>query len=167
MGRYSRKFLLVLSLAALGALLVPAAAAVAQEEYPPVPPTPGTLVVPPTVQVGGEVAVSGNSCGANQAVTISFNGVPVATATTDAAGHFAVSFAVPSGTQPGSYTVTASNSACVLSAVVQVDPASATNLAFTGSSGTIPTLWVAAGLVFLGGILVMVARRRLPSARTH
>jgi hypothetical protein len=153
-------------------MLVPQAVAVAQQDYPPTVPTPGNLIVPPAVVVGGQIAISGNSCGANLPVTIKFNGTPVATAVTDSTGHFSTSFPVPAGTQPGRYTVTASNSVCVLSGLVQVDPASVTraipaSLAFTGSSGTIPTAWVAAGLVLLGSVLVMVARRRLPSARAH
>ena len=127
-------------------------------------PHPGTLTVPPTVVVGGNVAVSGTSCGANQQVTIKFNGVTVATATTDANGKFTASFAVPAGTTPGVYTVTASNGVCNLAASIQVDPASATKLTFTGSSSSIPTLWVGAGLVALGAGLVFVARRRLSGA---
>jgi LPXTG-motif cell wall-anchored protein len=97
-------------------------------------------------------------------VTITFNGVVVATATTDATGHFATQFAVPANTAPGAYTVTASNSTCNLSGTVQVDPAAAARLAFTGSSSSIPTAWVGAGLVALGAGLVFVARRRLSGA---
>ncbi|MFI5053562.1 MAG: hypothetical protein ACHQDE_04305 [Acidimicrobiia bacterium] len=158
---------MVLGLVALASMLVPQAVAGAQEDYPPSQPTPGNLIVPGTVAVGGQVAVSGNACGANQSVTISFNGKPVTTAVTDSSGHFSTSFPVPAGTQPGRYTVTASNTVCVLSGLVQVEAAFVARLAFTGSSGTIPTFWVAAGLVVLGGALVMVARRRLPSAHTH
>jgi LPXTG-motif cell wall-anchored protein len=75
-----------------------------------------------------------------------------------------VSFPVPAGTTPGTYTITASNAVCVLSGTVQVDPATATRLAFTGSSNSIPTLWVGVGLVALGAGLVFVARRRLSGA---
>jgi LPXTG-motif cell wall-anchored protein len=164
MGRYTRRILAVLGIALLASMFASQAIASAQEDYPPPPPVPGTLIVPPTVLVGGEIAVSGNSCGANQSVTISFNGVPVATATTDPSGHFAVSFPVPAGTTPGVYTVTASNSACVLSGVIQVEAATAVKLAFTGSSSSIPTLWVGVGLVGLGAGLVFVARRRLSGA---
>jgi len=46
----------------------------------------------------------------------------------------------------------------------QGDPASATRLTFTGSSSSIPTLWVGAGLVAHGAGLVFVARRRLSGA---
>ena len=62
------------------------------------------------------------------------------------------------------YTVTASNTVCVLSASVLVDPAAAARLAFAGSSSSIPTLWVGAGLVALGAGLIFVARRRLSGA---
>jgi LPXTG-motif cell wall-anchored protein len=155
----------MVGIAALASMFAFSAVASAQaEDYPPVTTVPGTLTVPGTVVVGGEVAVSGDSCGPNQTVTISFNGTVVATATTDATGHFTASFEVPAGTTPGVYTVTATNSTCVLSASIQVDPASATNLAFTGSSGSIPTAWVGAGLVALGAALVFVARRRLSGA---
>jgi LPXTG-motif cell wall-anchored protein len=125
---------------------------------------PGTFNVPPNVVVGGTIAVSGSACGANQTVVITFNGVQVATTTTDANGNFSTSFNVPAGTTPGSYTVTASNSICVLSKTVTVDPVAAAKLAFTGSSSSIPSLWVGAGLVALGAALVFVARRRLSGA---
>jgi LPXTG-motif cell wall-anchored protein len=165
MGKYTRRIVAVLGIAVLGSMFASSAIAGAQEEeYPPPSSVPGTLIVPPNVVVGGTVAVSGDSCGANQSVTISFNGVAVATATTDATGHFTASFPVPAGTTPGLYTVTASNDVCVLSGAIQVDPATATKLAFTGSSSSIPTLWVGVGLVGLGAGLVFVARRRLSGA---
>jgi LPXTG-motif cell wall-anchored protein len=165
MRRFSGRILAVLSIAVLASAFAFSAVASAQaEEYPPPTTVPGSLDVPGTVVVGGAVAVSGTSCGANQEVTITFNGTPVATATTDADGKFTASFDVPSGTTPGVYTVTASNAVCNLAASIQVDPASATRLAFTGSSSSIPTLWVGAGLVALGAGLVFVARRRLSGA---
>jgi hypothetical protein len=92
MAGLTRK-LLVLTGVAIAMLLLPAAVAVAQEQYPPVPPS----VDANTVSVGGK------------------------TASVD-------------------------------------DPAKA--LAFTGSSDTMPTVWVAAGLVVFGGALVFVARQR-------
>ena len=164
MGRFTGRILAVVGVAVLASTFAFAAVAGAQEEYPPPSTDPGDLIVPGTVVVGGNVAISGTSCGPNQAVTISFNGTPVATATTDATGKFTASFAVPTGTTPGVYTITASNAVCNLSASIQVDPASATRLAFTGSSSSIPTLWVGAGLVALGAGLVFVARRRLSGA---
>jgi LPXTG-motif cell wall-anchored protein len=192
MGSYTRRMLAVLSIAVLGSAIAFGAVASAQV-YPPVtttappttttppttappttappttttPPTttvPGTFNVPPNVVVGGTIAVSGSACGANQTVVITFNGVQVATTTTDANGNFSTSFNVPAGTAPGSYTVTASNSICVLSKTVTVDPVAAAKLAFTGSSSSIPSLWVGAGLVALGAALVFVARRRLSGA---
>jgi LPXTG-motif cell wall-anchored protein len=166
MGRYTGRILAVVGIAALASMFAFSAVAGAQtEEYPPPTTVPGTLTVPPTVVVGGTVAVSGSSCGPNQSVTITFNGTVVATATTDADGHFATQFEVPTGTTPGVYTVTASNSVCNLAASITVDPAvAARNLAFTGSSDSIPTAWVGAGLVVLGAALVFVARRRLSGA---
>ncbi|MFN8024879.1 MAG: LPXTG cell wall anchor domain-containing protein [Acidimicrobiia bacterium] len=165
MGTFVRRILAVAGVALLATMFAGTAIASAQaEEYPPPTTVPGDLNVPPTVQVGGEVAVSGDSCGPNQPVTIRFNGTPVGTATTDANGHFATSFKVPAGTTPGVYTVTAENEICVLGASVTVQPAAAA-LAFTGSSSTVPTLWVGVGLVALGAGLVFVARRRLSGAR--
>jgi len=193
MGSYTRRMLTVLSIVVLGSAFVFTAVAGAQS-YPPVtttappttttppttappttappttqPPTttttpPGTITVPGNVVVGGSIAVSGTACGPNQTVNITFNGTQVATATTDANGNFSTSFNVPAGTTPGKYAVTASNSICVLSAEVTVDPAAAAKLAFTGSSSSIPSLWVGAGLVALGAALVFVARRRLSGA---
>ena len=164
MGAYIRRILAVMGVALLATVFVGQAVAGAQtEEYPPPSTVPGQLDVPPTVVVGGEIAVSGTSCGSSQTVTILFNGVQVATATTDANGNFATSFKVPAGTTPGTYTVVAENEICVLGASVSVQPAAA--LAFTGSSSTVPTIWVGAGLVALGAGLVFVARRRRSGAR--
>jgi LPXTG-motif cell wall-anchored protein len=168
MGRFTGRIFAVLSIAVLASTFAFVAVAGAQEEeYPPATTTttvPGTITVPGNTVVGGTVAVSGTACGPNQSVTIKFNGVTVATATTDANGKFSTQFDVPAGTTPGVYTVTASNAVCNLAASIQVDPASATKLAFTGSSSSIPTLWVGAGLVALGAGLVFVARRRLSGA---
>jgi LPXTG-motif cell wall-anchored protein len=163
MGRHTRRLFTTIAIATLAACFVPTAVAGAVD-YPIPIPIPGTLTTLGTVQVGGVITVSGTGCGAFQPVTISFNGRPVTTTTTNAFGNFAASFPVPAGTTPGVYTVNASNSVCVLGAVVQVDPASASRLAFTGSSSTIPTLWVGVGLLALGGALVFVARRRLSGA---
>jgi LPXTG-motif cell wall-anchored protein len=166
MGRYTGRILAIVGIAALASMFAFTAVAGAQaEEYPPPTTVPGSLNVPPTVTVGGTVAVSGDSCGPNQSVTISFNGTPIATAMTDATGHFSTQFDVPAGTTPGVYTVTATNGTCNLSATTTVEAAvAARNLAFTGSSGSIPTAWVGAGLVALGAALVFVARRRLSGA---
>ena len=165
MGRYTGRILATLAIATLASTFAFSAVAVAQtDEYPPPTTVPGTITVPGNVVVGGTVAVSGTSCGANQQVTITFNGTVVATAMTDATGHFATQFEVPANTTPGVYTVTASNSVCNLSGTVQVDPATAARLAFTGSSSSIPTAWVGVGLVLLGAGLVFVARRRLSGA---
>jgi LPXTG-motif cell wall-anchored protein len=190
MGSYTRRMLTVLSIVVVGSAFAFTAVAGAQVEYPPItttttqppvtttqppvtttqPPTTtttrpgGTITVPGNVVVGGTIAVSGTACGPNQTVNITFNGTQVATATTDANGNFSASFNVPAGTAPGKYAVTASNSICVLSAEVTVDPAAAAKLAFTGSSSSIPSLWVGAGLVALGAALVFVARRRLSGA---
>ena len=184
MSRQARRLLTIVGLAMLVAPIAMQAVAGA-DTYPPVvtfppvgtfPPfgtgqgTPLTIPTPPgqlttsTTQVGGQVTVSGTNCGANQQVGVSFNGTPAATATTDASGRFTSTFPVPPSAGPGVYAVTASNSLCVLSGTVEVDPASASRLAFTGSSNTIPTLWVGVGLLALGGALVFVARRRLSGA---
>jgi LPXTG-motif cell wall-anchored protein len=165
MRKLTGRMLAMLAVAVLASVFASSAIAGAQEgSYPPPTTTPGSLTVPGSVVVGGEVAVSGTSCGPNQSVTITFNGVVVANATTDASGHFATSFPVPANATPGVYTVTASNSVCNLSGNVQVEAASTSRLAFTGSSSSIPTLWVGAGLVVLGAGLVFVARRRLSGA---
>lgn len=48
-----------------------------------------------------------------------------------------------------------------------IDDPAKSSLAFTGSSDTVPMIWIAAGLVVFGGALVFVARqRRSASNRT-
>jgi LPXTG-motif cell wall-anchored protein len=167
MRRFSGRILAMLSIVVLASAFAFSAIAVAQEEYPPPTTDPGSLTVPGTVQVGGEVAVSGQGCLPNDLVRIAFNGIPVTTAMTDANGRFATSFPLPPGTTPGVYTIQAGGGTggCTLSATIQVEAATAArSLAFTGSSSSIPTLWVGAGLVALGAGLVFVARRRLSGA---
>ena len=162
MGRHARRFCTIIGISILAAWFLPTTIAGAVA-YPPTVTTTGVLTAQGGT-VGGNITLSGGGCGAFQTVFISFNGRPVTTVTTNAAGFFSASFPVPAGTAPGAYTVSATNSVCVLGAVVAVDPASASRLAFTGSSSTIPTLWVGVGLLALGGALVFVARRRLSGA---
>jgi hypothetical protein len=164
--RTNLRRLLILTGVAMLVVLAGASAVATAQEYPPVEPTQHSLTTPGTVVVGAEIAISGDECGANQPVAISVNGAPVTTVTSDANGHFTAT--LPAINSPGVYTVTASNGFCSLSGTVQVDPASATgaSLAFTGSSGVGPTAWIAAGLIALGAVLIVVARRRNASTRS-
>jgi hypothetical protein len=138
-------------------------AAMAQEYPPAEPPRAGSLHA--SISSDGVVEVSGEECGAEEAVAIEFGGAEIAAATTDAAGTFATSFGVPEGTAAGSYTVFAHNDVCELTTTVTVSAAGADDgedngeehegaLPFTGSSsGTflmaIMTLVIGAGLVAL------------------
>lgn len=148
----------LLALLAFGALAGVASAG--EEQYPPVVTT-GPLTV--TDPGNGTIQFSGRSCGANMTVTITFNGVQVATATTDAQGNFSGSFTIPANTAPGTYSVVASNNICVLSNTVTV-PVKAQALALTGRSSTIPMAWVGVGVIALGAALLFIARRRVPAS---
>jgi LPXTG-motif cell wall-anchored protein len=157
----------VLVVLSMAWVLAAGGVAVAQQQYPPTSVPSGTLVVNPTVEAGSALSISGDACGANLPVTITFNGTTVATATTDAGGHFQAVYTVPAGTPPGSYTVTATTTACVLSAQTQVLGVTAARLAFTGSSDSLPLLWIGGGLALLGVVFTVVARRRRSGAHAR
>jgi hypothetical protein len=145
------------------ATLTMSSAALAQEYPPAVPPHAGNLHA--SVSSDGVVEVSGEECGAEEAVAITFGGTEIATATTDAAGTFATSFDVPEGTAAGSHTVVAHNDVCELTTTVTVSAAGEGDgeenegaLPFTGSNSG--TFLMAIMALVIGAGMVALARNR-------
>ncbi len=132
-------------------------------------PLPGVTVDSSTSVQGGNITVRGQSCTPGSTVTVTFAGGQVGTAVVAANGTWVLTFAVPAGTVPGSYTVT--ESGCVagggsLSAGVVIVSGGGTttgNLPYTGSSTDTP---LRAGFVLLavGSLLVFAASRRKAAA---
>ncbi len=146
----------------LGVLAVPA---VAGAQYQP--GTPGLVLVPSTVVVGGSVTATGFGCRPGQNVAITIDGATVATvvARPDSTGSFEATFTAPS--TPGSYTVVATCGLTIVSSVLTVISQPTTvALASSGLPATgvgDGSLGLArAGLVLLvaGGLVVLAVRRR-------
>jgi hypothetical protein len=131
-----------------------------------------------TVTPGGTVTISTSGACAGAAgfapgttVTITFASDPVTlgTTTADGSGGISTAVAIPADAAAGEHTITATGPAAaggslsISTTVVVPGPGGAT-LAFTGSSGTGPELWIALGAVVLGLVLVVAGRRR---ARAH
>ena len=91
--------------------------------------------------------------------------VPLGSTTADADGEFSATLTIPSGTDPGVYTVTATSGGDVL-AVVTIRVAAAGgvgDLPFTGGN-VLPGLAIGATLIVAGGLLLLSLKRRRSAA---
>jgi hypothetical protein len=91
--------------------------------------------------------------------------VPLGSTTADAEGEFSATLTIPSGTDPGVYTVTATSGGDVL-AVVTIRVAAAGSvgdLPFTGGN-VLPGLAIGATLIVAGGLLLLSLKRRRSAA---
>jgi hypothetical protein len=127
------------------------------------PPRGTIVVVNPNVPPGGTVSFSGSGCGANEPLSVLFDGRTVGSLTADPNGNFAGNLTIPQNTTPGPHTLTVRGNTCELSIVINVlgAQAQARPLAFTGSSNHTTTyVLVGAAAVLIGCVLVVGARRR-------
>lgn len=164
--------------AALVAVLGLATAAQAQE-YPPAPDS--LTVSDSTVVAGASVTATAQVCAPGETVTFSFDGTVVGTAEANASGVATLTFAIPAGTAPGSYTLTATCGGQTLSNTITVEagqgtgtvttPAAvtpvgtggtggATALPRTGSDGAGTMARIGVVLVAAGGLALVLSRRR-------
>ena len=163
----ARRIAALFALALAAFFVAPAAAQAAPAGYGPTS-QPGS-VSSGTVTVGGTVVFSGGGFAAGATVTIRANGQVVGTVTADAQGHFSFTYhadqagvvkLTATGAKAGGGTLTVHATVRVLAA--KSNNAGATgHLPRTGSElGT--QLWLAAGLLALGGglVAVTVTRRR-------
>lgn len=136
------------------------------------------------VAAGGSLQAAGAGFAPGSTVKVSFAGasVPLASTTADSAGAFSTNLDIPASTKPGSYTVTASGGAQVLSASLEVTPAGSRpragsggtstqaagqNLPRTGSSSPLPLALAGGTLLAAGMGAVVVARRRSAAVQTE
>ena len=88
--------------------------------------------------------------------------VTLGSTTANGAGQFSATLTIPSGTDPGVYTVTATSGGDVL-AVVTIRVAAASggigDLPFTGGN-VLPGLAIGASLIVAGGLLLLSLKRR-------
>lgn len=146
------------------ALLALPAVAGAQQ-YPP--SVANLTVSDSTPGAGQQVSVTGSGFAPGANVVITFESTPVtlATVVADAAGAFTTVVTIPANATPGTHTINATGTGAgggilVLSAQVTVGGTSGGTLAKTGGNGILPLLLVAAGLVLVGGVLIVSVRRR-------
>ncbi|MCU1499558.1 MAG: hypothetical protein JWM47_3511 [Acidimicrobiales bacterium] len=152
-----RKVLLV-ALTMVALFAAPAAA-----QYDPL------VVVPGEIGDGGMVTVTGQGCVPFDEIVIALipPGITVATGTADADGNFTITFTVPEGTDPGTYTVQATCGEVVQSETITVTGTPVTvppgngggNLPRTGSDLDGMGL-LGAGLLAVGGLVLLGTRRR-------
>jgi hypothetical protein len=159
----------------MSAMLVGLLAGVAGAQ--PYPPSGGCslAVSSSAVAPASAVTVSTGNCATAYApgalVTLTFASDPVTlgTVTADANGHISAQVTIPSNATAGTHTISATGlgadgSTLVLSTSVTVTaPGAAASrpLAFTGSSGTFPAIWMALAALALGTTMVVGARRRV------
>jgi hypothetical protein len=91
--------------------------------------------------------------------------VPLGSTTADADGEFSATLTIPSGTDPGVYTVTATSGGDVLAVVtIRVVAAGGVgDLPFTGGN-VLPGLAIGATLIVAGGLLLLSLKRRRSAA---
>jgi LPXTG cell wall anchor motif len=92
--------------------------------------------------------------------------VPLGSTTANGAGEFSATLTIPSSTDPGLYTLTATSGGDVL-AVVTIRVAAASggigDLPFTGGN-VLPGLAIGATLIVVGGLLLLSLKRRRSTA---
>ena len=90
--------------------------------------------------------------------------VPLGSTTADADGEFSATLTIPSGTDPGVYTVTATSGGDVLAVVtIRVAAGGVGDLPFTGGN-VLPGLAIGATLIVAGGLLLLSLKRRRSAA---
>jgi len=159
----------LLFVAASAFFVAPAGAQTSCSASPTYNPSATLGASPITVTQGQSVTITGTGFAPNCSVTVTALGQTVTT-TTDAAGGFTAVFST-AGIAPGSYIATAVQSdlslstnfnvvAAAVQPVVTAAPVSTGTLPTTGSNSTAPMVSAGLGLLAVGGLLVLFARKR-------
>jgi hypothetical protein len=116
-----------------------------------------------TVSPGQTITVSGTGAVADATVVASIGDAVVGSGQSDSTGNFSFSATIPaglSGTQTLSVNCGEAAGVDAITLTVGATTTTTAPLPVTGSSHTIPLTKLAVGLVAVGGIAVVVARRR-------
>jgi len=162
----------LLMAAALAFFAAPAGAQTTCQASPTYNPSAVIGASPITVTQGQSLTITGTGFAPNCSVTVEALGQTV-TVVTDAAGGFTAVFST-TGVAPGSYIATAVQSNLSLSTnfnvvaaavtpvttVTPVTPISTGTLPTTGSNNTTTIVSAGLGLLAVGGLLVLFARKR-------
>jgi hypothetical protein len=131
------------------------------------------LTLTPTAALPGTtITVSGGDRVPGSTVTITFDNTVIGTTIADATGSFTTTVTIPADAASGSHTISASGGAagCETSAMVLAEvitPAPPPALSFTGAHNVYGLAEIAAGLAFLGAVLVFATRRRREISRSR
>ena len=171
----TRRFLVVTLVAVAGALGVAGPPAQAQTAAGSCAPTSGQY--PPTATLsiqlgatsvlpGASLTVSGTCFTPNSVVALEFLPGPavLGSAATNAVGSFSRVVTIPADATPGAHTIVATDGRFTQSATVIVLATGDGRLPRTGAAFTIPFSLAGAGLVTVGTLAVLAARRKRAAA---
>jgi len=174
MRRFVQLAALVGALAVTPVLVLSAGAGA--QTYPPSACTVGTSQV--TVNPGQTITVSISGFAPSTSVSLALDGQALGSITTDASGAGSGSVTIPSNITPGTHTLSATGTSAVGgdcdpsttltvpgAAAVGARGAAAGRLAFTGSSDTLPLVWIGIAALTIGAGLVIGVRRRANTRR--
>ncbi len=146
------------------------------QTYPPSACTVGTSQV--TVSPGQTITVSISGFAPSTQVNLALDGQALGSITTDASGAGAGTVTIPSNISAGTHTLSATGTSavggdCDPSTTLTVPGAAAAGargaaagrLAFTGSSDTLPLVWIGIAALTIGAALVIGLRRRANTRR--
>jgi LPXTG-motif cell wall-anchored protein len=165
----------LMQLAALvGALavapVVALSAGAGAQTYPPSACTVGTSEV--NVTPGQTITVSISGFAPSTQVSLALDGQALGSVTTDGSGAASATVTIPSNITPGTHTLSASGDSgvggtcdpsttlTVVGAAAGAPGAAAGRLAFTGSSDTMPLVWIGIAALTIGTALLIGLRRR-------
>lgn len=175
-----KRTLAVVAVATAGILALltgPASAQVPPATYQP----NATQTLSATVVTPGQViTVSGTGCPANSKVSTRFDTTPVGSTVADSMGSYTERVTIPTNATVGTHTIVSTCGSVVLSSTITVRAASTggTGGTTTGTTGTTggtlprtgansrPLVNMGLGLLAVGGLFLVVARKKRSAATT-
>lgn len=140
----------------------------------------GFIITPPTVEVGGQITISGRGCAANQPIEFRIDGQRIGSGVTGPDGSFTVTIELPDTLGPASYIVTGTCGLITMSNVLVVEAGGDAGgggggggagggggtLPPTGADQPVRLVRLGIVLVTIGGLVLAGSRRRDRGRRT-